>query len=61
MTITTFQRQCKPGMKVEKKPRKREGVVLKISKDRDKALVQYENGSKEWNPYYLLEFLTLNR
>ena len=60
MTITTFQGQCKPGMSVQKEPNKRQGYVLKISKDRDKALVRYDNGSKEWTPYYTLEFKTTN-
>lgn len=31
--------------------------MLRISKDRDKALVEYENGSKEWNNYYVLELI----
>ena len=60
MTITTFQRQCTPGTAVLKEPTKKRGVVLRISKDRDKALVHYENGSKEWSPYYSLEFETTN-
>lgn len=57
MTITPFQRHCKPGCRVFNTSKKKEGVVLRISKDRDKALVEYENGSKEWNNYYVLELI----
>lgn len=57
MTITPFQRHCKPGCRVFNTSKKEEGVVLRISKDRDKALVEYENGSKEWNNYYVLELI----
>lgn len=60
MTITTFQRQCIPGKTVVKEPKKKRGTVFRISKDRDKALVLYENGSKQWDPYYTLEFETPN-
>ena len=60
MTFSNFERYCKPGMPVLKEPQKKKGTVLRISKDRDKALVHYENGSKEWSPYYTLEFETPN-
>lgn len=58
MTLTTFQKQCKPGIRVHNKPKGKDGLVVKISRDRSKALVQYENGSVEWNDYYLLDFIT---
>lgn len=58
MTITKFQSQLQPGMQVVKHPQMLQGVVLKISKDRDKALVQYENGTKEWSQYFVIEFET---
>ena len=58
MTITKFQSQLQPGMQVVKHPQMLQGVVLKISKYRDKALVQYENGAKEWSKYFVIEFET---
>lgn len=60
MTITTFQRQCTPGTAVLKEPSKKKGTVLRISKDRDKALVLYEDATKEWSMYYTIEFETPN-
>lgn len=56
MTINTFQRKCKPGSHVMNMQNKKEGVVQRISKDRDKALVKYEDHSVQWDYYYLLEF-----
>ena len=56
MTITVFQKQCNPGNRVYNNLKKMEGTVVKISRDRSKALVSYEDGSIEWNEYYLLEF-----
>lgn len=58
MTITTFQSQLKPGMTVIKHPQMLQGTVLKISKDRDKALVQYENNTIKWSQYFVIEFET---
>lgn len=60
MTITTFQHQCKPGAEIINSLNKKKGVVLKISKDRDKALILYEDASKEWDMYYTIEFSTTN-
>ena len=60
MAITVFQRQCKPGMSVYNRAKSEKGTVSRISKDRDKALVEYENGSREWSEYYLLEFQSPN-
>ena len=37
-----------------------EGIVMKISASGDKALVRYEDGSVEWNEYYLLDLPTPN-
>ena len=56
MTLREFSDHCKPGCKVINRTRKAEGVVLKISNGHDKALVRYENGSVEWNEYYLIDF-----
>ena len=58
MTLREFSDHCKPGCKVINTTRKTEGVVLKISNGHDKALVQYEDGYKEWTEYYLLDFET---
>lgn len=60
MTITTFQRKCKPGNQVVNTSSNRTGRVRRISKDRDKALVEYGDSSVEWNNYYQLEFPTPN-
>jgi hypothetical protein len=60
MTLTTFLRKCKEGDTIIHKPTKREGTVIKFSKGHDKALVRYENGSVEWNEYYLIDFETSN-
>lgn len=60
MTLREFSDQCKPGCKVINIIRKAEGVVLKISNGHDKALVQYEDGYKEWTEYFLLDFETPN-
>lgn len=58
MTLREFSDQCKPCCKVINRIRKTEGVVLKINNGHDKALVQYEDGYKEWTEYYLLDFET---
>lgn len=60
MTLREFSDQCKPGCKVINRTRKTEGVVLKISNGHEKALVQYEDGYKEWTEYFLLDFETPN-
>jgi len=60
MKITQFQKQVKPGGIVFNRVKDKEGSVLKISKDRDKALVEYRNGTKEWNEYFILELPTPN-
>ena len=54
MTLTSFLKECAVGTVVRHTATKEEGRVLKISKD--KALVQYSDGSKCWTEYYLLEF-----
>ena len=56
MTLTSFLKECAVGTVVRHTATKEEGRVLKISKDNDKALVQYSDGSKYWTEYYLLEF-----
>lgn len=60
MTLTSFLKECAVGTVVKHATTKEEGRVLKISKDNDKALVQYSDGSKAWTEYYLLEFENLN-
>lgn len=60
MTLTSFIRQCKPGIWVIHKTMNQEGIVMKISTSGDKALVRYEDGSVEWNEYYLLDLPTPN-
>lgn len=56
MTLTSFLKECTPGTVVRHIHTKEEGRVLKISKDNDKALVHFSDGSKGWVEYYLLEF-----
>ena len=56
MTLTMFMKKIQPGTPVVHKTTYQEGTVTKISKDHAKALVQFEDGSKEWHEYYLLEF-----
>lgn len=60
MTIKEFQKKLKPGMRVTNRANSKVGVVSRISKDNDKALVDYENGIRAWDEYYLLEFITQN-
>lgn len=57
MTITTFQKSCTVGSMVQNMASQEEGRVLKISKDHDKALVHYSDGSKAWTEYYLLQMI----
>lgn len=57
MTFNTFQRKCKPGSHVTNAANKQDGIVRRISKDRDKALVEYEDHTLQWENYYLLELL----
>ena len=55
MTITTFQRKCTPGTAVFNASSGEKGIVQKISKENDKALVLYEDGDKAWRPYFAIE------
>lgn len=56
MTIRTFQNQCTPGCRVLNRQSNGEGTVIKINRDRSRALVHYQDHSVEWNEYYLLDF-----
>lgn len=56
MTIRIFQNQCTPGRRVLNRQSNAEGMVIKISRDRSRALVHYQDHSIEWNEYYLLDF-----
>lgn len=61
MTFNTFQRKCKPGSHVTNAANKKDGIVRRISKDRDKALVEYPDHTLKWENYYLLELLNSKR
>jgi hypothetical protein len=53
MTFITFRNRCTPGTHVTDGDRT--GVVIKISKDKDKVLVVFPSGSREWLYYYEIE------
>lgn len=53
MTFITFRNRCTPGTHVTDGDRT--GVVAKISKDKDKVLVVFPSGSREWLYYYEIE------
>ena len=46
-------KQCKPGTQVA--DNERTGVVIKISQDKEKALVRFSDGMTEWVEYYKIE------
>lgn len=53
MTYRKFKNLCKPGTHV--KDEERTGVVIKLSKDHEKALVRFSDGTTEWIEYYKIE------
>lgn len=55
MTYGKFKHQCKPGTYV--KDNERTGVIVKISQDKEKALVRFSDGMIEWIEYYKIELL----
>lgn len=55
MIYGQFKRQCKPGIHV--KDDDRAGIVIKISQDKEKALVQFNDGMKEWMEYWKIEIV----
>ena len=48
-------KQCKPGTHVA--DNERTGVVIKISQDKEKALMRFSDGMTEWVEYYKIELL----
>ena len=55
MNYRSFKEQCNIGTHV--KDNDRTGVVVKISKDKDKALVKFDDGITEWIEYYRIEMI----
>lgn len=55
MIYGKFKHECKPGKRVE--DRERKGTVIKISQDKEKALVRFEGGMVEWIEFYKIEML----
>ena len=53
MIYGKFKNQCKPGTHVA--DNERTGVVIKISQDKEKALVSFSDGMTEWVEYYKIE------
>ena len=50
MKINVFKTQCNAGSTVVKG--EAAGKVIKVSSDRTKALIHYDNGDKRWEEYY---------
>jgi hypothetical protein len=55
MRIRQFINECSFGARV--KDEHREGTVIKVSKDKDKALVKFDDGMTEWIEYYRIELV----
>ena len=55
MEYNEFLYNVEEGTKVQHKRNARIGVVRKISKDGNRALVFFENGTKEWLEYYKID------
>lgn len=53
MTYGQFKRQCSPGTHVTDE--ERTSIVIKISQDKEKALVRFSDGMTEWVEYYKIE------
>ena len=53
MKINVFKTQCNAGSTVVKG--EASGKVIKVSSDRTKALIHYDNGDKRWEEYYAIE------
>ena len=55
MIYGKFKHQCKPGIHV--KDNERTGVIVKISQNKEKALVRFSGEMIEWIEYYKIELL----
>lgn len=55
MIYGQFKRECQVGTQV--KDGQRTGQVLKLSKDKEKALVKFSDGMTEWIEYYKIEMI----
>lgn len=53
MTYKSFTAQCTPGFHVT--DGERNGTVIKVSQDKERVLIQFEDGSREWMEYYKIE------
>lgn len=53
MIYGKFKNKCKPGTHVTN--HSRTGIVIRISQDKEKALVRFSNGITEWIEYYKIE------
>lgn len=54
MTYSQFRKCCHTGAIVT--DRERLGQIIKISQDKEKALVRFSDGMTEWIEYYRIEF-----
>ena len=54
MTYGKFKKKVTPGTHV--KDDERTGIVIKISQDKEKALVRFPDGT-EWIEYYKIEIV----
>lgn len=53
MIYSQFAKKCVPGVPVT--DGERIGQVIRISKDKEKALVHFTDGMTEWMEYYKIE------
>lgn len=55
MTYRKFINHCSKGTHV--KDDERTGVILKISQNKEKALVRFNDGMTEWIEFYKIELV----
>lgn len=55
MTYSIFKEKCAAGTQVT--DGERNGEVVKISQEMDKALVRFSDGTIEWLEYYRIDTL----
>lgn len=55
MIYGQFKRECLPGTHVTDD--ERTGIVIKISQDKERALVRFSDGMVEWIEYYKIEMV----
>lgn len=60
MKINEFQNQCSVGSKVQHISTDNVGTILKMSTDKVRVLVLFDNGDKSWIDYYKLNLLSSN-